>query len=134
MNPKGTFEEIEKKYQTYHNHPDFKPTKDIEVMVSYLYKKEEYEFVGAFYRNKSMNEYKNNPKEYLSKCAERSGKNEGMISAIKLETALDTRLPKRGWKAFVFIAGISVLAFAFAALIRLQNGTLTHLGNLTYIT
>jgi hypothetical protein len=133
-NPKGTFEEIEKKYQTYHNYPDFKPTKDIEVMVSYLYKKEEYEFVGAFYRNQSMNEFKNNPKEYLSKCAERSGKTEGMISVIKLETALDTRLPKRGWDAFVFIAGISMLAFAFAALIKLQNGTLTHLGSLTYIT
>ena len=92
------------------------------------------EYVGAYYRNMAMRRYESNPDDYLHECYERSVKTEGMMSTVKLETALDMRLPKRGWRAFKFTADISMLAFAFAALIRLQNNDIERLGNLTYIT
>ena len=74
------------------------------------------------------------PEEIAKECGERSGKTEGIMGVAKKETILDRRLPRRGFRAFVWVLGISIMAFAFAALIRLQNGFFDHLGSLTYIT
>ncbi len=133
-NEKGTIHEIKRRYQRYHHEPDFKATNDIAYMLSYLHKKGDYEHVGAYYRNQAMEQYQQNPTEYLQRCNERSGKTEGIMATIKTETILGTRPTKRGWKAFAFTTNISMLAFAFAALIKTQNHDTQRLGNLTYIT
>ena len=134
LNPKGTDESIKKRYQTYHRHGDFVAGASLKFMLAFLMKMGDDESVGAYFRNQAMERYEAAPKEYLEECHERSGKTEGMMGTVKIETALDMRLPRRGWNAFKFTADISMLAFVFAALIRLQNNDTERLGNLTYIT
>jgi len=134
FNDKGSPEKIKRRYQTYHKNDDFKVTNNINYMRSYLYRIGDVEYVGAHFRNIAMKDYEANPEEYIHCCNERSGKTEGMMSVVKIETCLDGRLPKRGWNAFVTLADLAMLTFAFGALIRSQNGITTNLGSLTYIT
>ena len=133
-NSKGTIAEIKKRYQKYHRRGDFRAMASLEFMLHYLMKMGDEEYVGAYYRNAAMRRFDSNPDEYLDECHERSGKTEGMMGTAKLETALDMRLPRRGWRAFKFTVDISMLAFVFAALIRVQNNNTKALGSLTYIT
>ena len=133
-NEKGSVDEIKRRYQHYHDRSDFQVTNELEEMLAYLLKMDDTEWVGAYFRNQAMECYSDDPDQYLSACNERSGKTEGMMGIAKTETALDKRLPCRGWNAFQFTANVSMLAFAFAALIRAQNGDQYRLGNLTYIT
>lgn len=134
FNPKGNPDSIKKRYQKYHRRENFRVNASLEFMLHYLLEEGDEEYVGAYYRNIAMQRFESNPDDYLDECHERSGKTEGMMGTVKTETALDMRLPKRGWKAFKFTADISMLAFVFAALIRLQNNDTERLGSLTYIT
>jgi len=58
----------------------------------------------------------------------------GFFGRVKNTTLLDDRPCKRGWKGFLFRAGTAMLLLVFAALIRVQNGVVCHLTNVTYIT
>jgi len=133
-NEKGTEENVKREYQKYHNEEDFKVNPSIDFMLEYLAKKEEYEVVGAYYRNKQMEYTEKNPEEARKETSERSNKTEGFFSVTKNTTILDSRPRKRGWKEFLRRCGISMLAHIFAALIRIQHGIKTALGCLTYIT
>ena len=106
---------------------------DMDYMLKFLMKHGEVEAVGAYYRNVHMRRAEHEAKE-IAKGGERSGKTEGFMSVAKKETILGRRLPRRGTRAFIWVLGIAVMTFVFAALIRLQNGVSDHLGNLTYIT
>jgi hypothetical protein len=133
MNPKGTPEAIQRRYQRYHRRDDFKVTRDLNDMLVYLANQGDLERVGAYYRNQAMIAYANDPEGYLASCNERSGKTEGLIGTTKVQTLLDSRLPQRGWNAFRFICDLCMISYAFAVLIRLQHGDTARLGNLTYI-
>ena len=133
-NEAGEWESIESLYQRYHSEDDFVAGASMEWMLSYLERKGEHEAVGSFFRNMAMamdeEDHEQSKKEY----GERSGKTEGQFAVAKHETLLDARLPKRGFAAFVRLCGITYLAGALAALIRVQHNVFTHLGCLTYIT
>jgi len=58
----------------------------------------------------------------------------GFFGRVKNTTLLDDRPCKRGWKGFLFRVGTAMLTLVFAALIRVQNGVMCHLTNVTYIT
>jgi hypothetical protein len=58
---------------------------------------------------------------------------EGFFGRVKTTTILDDHPGRRGWKGFLLRAGLSMLSLVFSALIRVQNGVLEHLTNVTYI-
>jgi len=125
---------IKQLYQKYHLCEDFIPGADLDFMLRYLYKKEEYEAVGSHFRNMRMAEYEEHPEGYEEICHQRGSHMEGNIGRVKLTTLLDDHPGRRGWKQFLLRAGMTILALAFAALIRVQNGVFEHLTNITYIT
>jgi hypothetical protein len=133
-NPNGDPEEIKRLYQKYHQRDDFVTGADIEFMLRYLNEMGESEAVGAYFRNQRMNEAQEQPKEYRKKCKERGSHMEGFFGRVKTTTILDDHPGRRGWKGFLLRAGLSMLSLVFAALIRMQNGVLEHLTNVTYIT
>jgi len=126
--------EIKKLYQKYHQCDDFILSADLNFMLSYLFKKEEFESVGSYFRNMRMTEYEEHPEGYMDFCHERGGRMEGDIGRMKLTTLLDDHPGRRGWKQFLLRAGMTMLSLAFAALIRVQNGITSHLTNVTYVT
>jgi hypothetical protein len=131
-NADGTSGIIKQWYQKYHLEEDFIPGADLEFMLRYLYKKGDVEIVGALYRNQRMAEREENPEGYDEKCNERSSHMEGFFGRVKTTTILDDHPGRRGWKGFVLRVGLSMLALVFAALIRVQNGVLDQLTNVTY--
>jgi hypothetical protein len=132
-NKDGVIGEIEKRYQRYHQEKDFVPGADLEFMLQYLLGKNETEIVGALYRNQRMAEREENPEGYDEKCNERGSRMEGFFGRVKTTTILDDHPGRRGWKWFLLQAGLSMLSLVFAALIRVQQGVLEHLTNVTYI-
>ncbi|MEW5937768.1 MAG: hypothetical protein AB1665_08125 [Candidatus Thermoplasmatota archaeon] len=99
-------------------------------MLDYLQEKGEHELVGNFYRNKVMALEGDALKAHTASYKERSVKMEGFIGIAKCHTQLGKRPQKRGKKAMRFILDLSMLAFVFAALIRVQNGVYTNLCSL----
>ena len=132
-NPNGDPKEIKRLYQKYHQRDDFVADADIEFMLHYLNKTGEREAVGAYFRNQRMKEAKEQPEEYKKKCRERGNRMEGFFGRVKTTTILDDHPGRRGWKGFLLRAGLSMLSLVFSALIRVQNGALEHLTNVTYI-
>jgi hypothetical protein len=133
-NKNGTPGEIKQRYQKYHLKEDFVPGADLEFMLCYLSRKGDAEVVGALYRNQRIAEREENPEGYDEKCNERGSHMEGFFGRVKTTTILDDHPGRRGWKGFVMRAGLSMLALVFAALIRVQNGVIDQLTNVTYIT
>lgn len=131
---KSVPKKLKKLYQKYHQEDDFVINPSLDFVLGYLYKKEEYEAVGGFFRNQRMMESKEKPKDYKEKCNERGARMEGFFGRVKNTTLLDDRPCKRGWKGFLFRVGTSMLTLVFAALTRVQNGITSHLTNVTYIT
>ena len=132
-NPCGGPEEIKSLYQKYHKECDFVAGADLDFMLQYLNRKGESEAVGAYFRNQRMTEAKKHPSEYEKKCKKRGSRMEGFFGRIKTTTILDDHPGRRGWRGFLLRAGFSMLSLVFVALIRVQNGILDHLTNVTYI-
>jgi len=133
-NEKGTEENVKRVYQKYRYDEEFKVNPTMSYILKFLCERGEYEVVGAYHRNKRMEYVQNHPEEAKKETGERSNKTEGFFSLTKGTTILDSRPRKRGWREFVRRCGISMLAHAFAALIRIQHGIKTALGCVTYIT
>ena len=131
---KSSLKKLKQLYQKYHHEDDFVVNPSLEFILRYLYKKEEYEAVGGFFRNQRMTESKEKQKDYKEKCNKRGVRMEGFFGRVKNTTLLDDRPCKRGWKGFLFRAGAAMLTLVFAALVRVQNGVTSHLTNVTYIT
>lgn len=129
----GSPREIKKLYQKYHFESDFNPNADMDFMLNYLFKKEEFEAVGAYYRNQRMKQAENDPKGYKKICGKRGTHMEGHIGRVKLTTLLGDHPGRRGWKQFPLRVGMTMLSLVFVALIRVQNDVLDHLSNVTYI-
>jgi len=121
---------VKKRYQRYHMRSDFRVVASLEFMLLYLQKRGEHELVGNFYRNATMSLEGDLLKSHQDSYKERSVKMEGFYGTAKCHTTLGRRPPRRGKDAMRFILDLSMLAFVFAAVIRVQNGVFTGLGNL----
>jgi hypothetical protein len=121
---------IQRRYQQYHSEPDFRVCSHIGFMLMYLQEKGEHELVGHFYRNKVMALEGEALEAHTASYKERRVKMEGFYGTAKCHTQLGKRPPKRGKDAMRFILDLSMLAFVFAALIRVQNGVYTNLCSL----
>lgn len=124
--------EIKRCYQQYHNEPDFHVDPNLGFMLRYLQKKGKDELVGNFYRNKVMTFDGTSQQEHDKSCNERRVKMEGFYGVAKCFTQLGKRPPRRGRDATRFLLDITMLAFVFAVLIRVQNGVFTNLCSLGY--
>jgi hypothetical protein len=122
--------EIKKHYQRYHNRDDFRSGASLGFMLRYLLEKGEYELVGNFYRNQIMALEGEALEKHKESYKERGVKMEGFYGTAKCHTTLGRRPPKRGKEGMKFLLDLSMLAFVFAALIRVQNSAFAHLGNL----
>jgi hypothetical protein len=59
---------IKRRYQRYHKSEVFVVGADIDFMILYLYKKGEYEIIGAYFRNMRMAEHDEHPEGYEEIC------------------------------------------------------------------
>ena len=94
--PEGEPGVIKKLYQKYHQCEGFIPGADLDFMLRYLYKKEEYEAVGSYFRNMRMAEYEGHPESYEEICRKRGSHMEGNIGCVKLIMLLDDHPGRRG--------------------------------------
>ena len=58
----------------------------------------------------------------------------GHFRRVKLTSQFGDHPGRRVWKQFLLQTGMTVLSLVFAVLIRVKNGVLEHLTNVTYIT
>ncbi len=123
--------EIKRHYQRYHNWDDFRVGASLGFMLRYLLKREEYNLVGNFYRNQIMALNGKALELHDESFKERGSKMEGFYGTAKCHTVLGRRPPMRGKEGMRFILGLSMLAFVFAALVRVQNGVFDNLGNIS---
>ena len=121
---------IQHRYQRYHTSPDFRVGAGLGFMLRYLQEKGEDKLVGNFYRNKVMALNGEALEAHKTSYKERGVKMEGFFGTAKCHTTLGKRPPKRGKEATRFILDMSMLSFALAALIRVQNGVYTNLASL----
>ena len=123
--------EIKRHYQRHHNKDDFRVGASLGFMLSFLLKRGEYELVGNFYRNQIMALDGKALELHDESYKERGSKMEGFYGTAKCHTVLGRRPPKRGKEGMRFILDMAMLAFVFAALIRVQNGVFDNLGNVS---
>ena len=122
---------IKKHYQRYHARNDFRVNANLGFILRYLLERGKHELVGNFYRNQIMALDGKALELHNDSYKERSVKMEGFYGTAKCHTVLGRRPPKRGKEATRFILDLSMLAFALAALIRVQNGVFDNLGNVS---
>ncbi len=94
--PKGEPGVTKKLYQKYHQCEGFIPGADLDFILRYLYKKEEYEAVGSYFWNMRMAEYEGHPESYEEICRKRGSHMEGNIGCVKLIMLLDDHPGRRG--------------------------------------
>lgn len=131
-NPKGEYGEIKKRYGEYWKCADYKPGADIECTLRFLLVRGDEEYVGAYYRNKAMANYKTAPKKYLKRCCERS-KDESFNSYIKTHLGFEANVPK-GKKKTALFTTLCLFAVDVVALTRLQNGVKKGLTSTVYLS
>jgi len=98
-----------------------------------LYRKREYEMVGAYYRNKRMEEWVNN-KELWKEYGRERNLNEGFNSYLKQHAGFDSNLPRKGRKIAFFHTTLCLISLNLVALTRLQNGVTENLISVAYLT
>jgi len=122
--------DIKRHYQRYHARSDFRVEASLGFMLRYLMERGEYNLVGNFYRNQVMALEGKALEKHKESFKERRVKMEGFYGTAKCHTAMGRRPPKRGKEGMKFVLDLSMLAFVFAALIRVQNGVFRKIGNL----
>jgi hypothetical protein len=125
-NPKGEPEEIERMYQKYWQEEDFSPEASIGYKLRFLFDRGEYEAVGAYYRNKVMEDGQD----------EDYGQREKIESAngyLKSQMGFEA-LPRKGSRAAFRHTTLCLIAINAVALTRLQHGVREALTSVAYLT
>jgi len=132
-NKKGEERYIKERYSRYWKEKGFKANAPIDYKLKFLYKKEEYEIVGAYYRNKRMKEWEENG-NLRKRYAKERNSNEGFNSYLKNHAGFETNLHRKG-KRYAFLhTTLCLLALNLVALTRLQNGVTDNLISVAYLT
>jgi len=132
-NKKGEERHIRERYSRYWKEKGFKANASIDYKLKFLYNKEEYEIVGAYYRNKRMEEWKENDGLRKRYARERNS-NEGFNSYLKNHAGFETNLHRRGKRYAFFHTTLCLLSLNLVALTRLQNGVVDNLISVAYLT
>jgi len=132
-NKNGEERHVKERYSRYWKEKGFKANATIGYKLKFLYNKEEYEIVGAYYRNKGMEEWKEND-DLRKRYAKERNSNEGFNSYLKNHAGFETNLSRRGKRYAFFHTTLCLLALNLVALTRLQNGVADNLISVAYLT
>ena len=132
-NEKGTPRKIRERYSKYWKDEWYTPNASIEEQLQFLYRKKEYEYVGAYFRNIHVKKYEVN-KDLQKEIIQGRNENEGFNSYLKQRVGFECELPRKGEKEAFFHTTLCLLALNMVALTRLQNGVTESLTSVAYLT
>jgi len=133
-NEKGNICEINHRYQKYWKHHDFKVYADIEYKLNFLFERGDYEWVGAYYRNQHVQQYKRRLKHCQRRYGVERNTNESFNNYLKQHMGFETSLPRKGRKHAFRHTTLCLVAINAVALTRLQNGVTKNLTSVAYLT
>ena len=132
-NKKGEERHVKERYSRYWKEKGFKANASIDYKLKFLYNRQEYEIVGAYYRNKRMEEWEEND-DLRERYAKERNSNEGFNSYLKNHAGFETNLSRKGKRYAFFHTTLCLLALNLVALTRLQNGVADNLISVAYLT
>jgi len=133
-NIKGDIDEINKQYQHYWKHDDFKVQTDISCKLGFLCKRGDVEHVGAYYRNQHVRQYNRRLKHCVRRYRNERNANEGFNGYLKQHMGFETSLPSKGEKQAFKHTTLCLIAVNAVVLTRLQNGITKNLTSVAYLT
>ena len=133
-NAKGDIDEINKRYQHYWKHGDFKVQADISYKLGFLCKRGDVEHAGAYYRNQHVRQYNRRLKHCVRRYRNERNANEGFNGYLKQHMGFETSLPSKGEKQAFKHTTLCLIAVNAVALTRLQNGITKNLTSVAYLT
>jgi len=131
-NEKGSVRKLHEKYSKYWRDNYYKANQSIDYELQFLYKKGEYEYVGAYFRNIQVKKYEVNEKLRKKIIRKRNG-DEGFNSYIKQHVGFESDLPRKGRKNAFFHTTLCLITLNMVALTRLQNGIKENLTSVAYL-
>ncbi len=132
FNEKGTESAIKKRYQSYRKHDSFKSGATLNEMLHFLYKVEDYEYVGAYFRNIQMEHAVDDMDDFMHTYLKRN-RCESFNSFLKEHLDLERMVPK-GKKKVKFHIALCLLAIQVVALARVQHGITDQIGRHAFLT
>ena len=117
----GTKANIQRIYQKHHNNEDWKMTKNFNQMIRYLVYHDDYESVGAYFRNEYWKLKTNDPNEYKTTKGKRA-LCENLHSILKEQLNFDKHLPKKGWTNIEMYVLEFMITILMTTYIRGKNG------------
>ncbi|MEA2054978.1 MAG: hypothetical protein U9O96_07750 [Candidatus Thermoplasmatota archaeon] len=131
-NEKGSPRKIRERYSRYWKDEWYKPDATIEYELQFLYKKGEYEYAGAYFRNLQVKKYEAS-EELRKEITQGRNENEGFNSYLKQRVGFESELPRKGKKEAFFHTTLCLLALNMVALTRLQNGITENITSVAYL-
>lgn len=133
-NSKGDLDVINKRYQQYWKHDGFKIHTDIRYKLGFLFQQDDFDYVGAYYRNQHVAHYNQRVKHCRRRYTlERNG-NEGFNGYVKQQMGFETSIPRKGEKQAFKHTTLCLIALNAVALTRLQHGIKKNLTSIAYLT
>jgi len=133
-NCNGDLDEINRRYQKYWKHHDFRVHATLESKLGFLFKRGDHEWVGAYYRNRHVSRYNRRIKHCVRRYRIERNTNESFNNYLKQHMGFETSLPKKGKASAFKHTTLCLIAINAVALTRLQNGETEHLTSVAYLT
>jgi hypothetical protein len=133
-NCKGDLDEINRRYQKYWKHRDFRVHAALESKLNFLFKREDYDLVGAYHRNLHVQRYNRRIKHCVRRYRIERNTNESFNNYLKQHMGFEMSLPKKGKDSAFKHTTLCLIAINAVALTRLQNGETKNLTSVAYLT
>ena len=133
-NSKGDVDEINRRYQKYWKHHDFRVRATLESKLGFLCKQGDYDWVGAYHRNLHVKRYNRRIKHCVRRYGIERNTNESFNNYLKQHMGFETSIPWKGKKHAFKHTTLCLIAINAVALTRLQNGITEHLTSVAYLT
>ena len=133
-NDKGDLDEINRRYQKYWKHGNFRVHATLESKLGFLCKRGDYDWVGAYHRNLHVQRYNSRIKRCMKRYRVERNTNESFNNYLKQHMGFETSLPWKGEKHAFKHTTLCLIAINAVALTRLQNGETKNLTSVAYLT
>jgi len=133
-NSKGDVDEINRQYQKYWKHCDFRVHATLESKLGFLCKRGDYDWVGAYHRNLHVQRYNSRIKRCMKRYRVERNTNESFNNYLKQHMGFETSLPKKGKDCAFKHTTLCLIAINAVAMTRLQNGETKNLTSIAYLT
>jgi len=133
-NCNGDLDEINRRYQKYWKHRDFRVHATLESKLGFLCKKGDYDWVGAYHRNLHVQRYNRRIKRCMKRYRVERNTNESFNNYLKQHMGFETSLPKKGKASAFKHTTLCLIAINAVVLTRLQNRETKNLTSVAYLT